>query len=133
MKSFKVLADLAASLDKMGLFSEADVIDKFIVEATGERKFTIAARGKVGVKAAVYNSLSDIQEPPAESQVKADGTLTVFPVENGQVVTAKPLFTKAYTARNIDELKAKMATDVSVAKQHYAPASYDEQFDFYPV
>lgn len=127
------LVSLANSLDEKGLMEEASMIDAIISEATGERKFDIFAKGRVGVKASVYQSLGDMDEPPPNSHVKAEVTLMVRPVENGQVVESKTVWNKQYVGRNLQEVKAKMAADVASLKQHYAPASYDEQFEFYPV
>lgn len=133
MSSLKDLSKVASVLDKMGLFAEADVIDAFIVKATDQRKYAIVTKAKVAVRAKVYNSLSDMQDPPASSQLKADGTVTVYPVENNQVMESQKLWTKAYTATNLDQLKAKISGDVAAVKAKYAPASYDESFEFYPV
>jgi hypothetical protein len=127
------LVNLANSLDEKGLMEEASMVDAIISEATGERKFDIFAKGRVGVKANVYQSLSDMDEPPPNSHVKAEVTLMVRPVENNQVMESKIVWNKQYVARNLQELKTKMAADVASLKQQYAPASYDEQFEFYPV
>ena len=133
MSSLKDLGKVASVLDKMGLFAEADIIDAFIVKATEQRKYAIVTKARVAVHAKVYNSLSDMQDPPTSSQVKADGTVTVYPVENDQVLESQKLWSRTYTAANLDQLKAKLAGDVATVKSKYAPASYNETFEFYPV
>lgn len=127
------LVRLANELDEKGLTDEASIVDAIISEAMGERKFDIFAKGKVGVKASIYQSLGDMDEPPPNSHVRADVTLMVRPVENNQVMESKTVWSKQYVARNLPELKSKIAADVASLKQHYAPASYDEQFEYYPV
>lgn len=130
---FERLAQLANELDEKGFKAEADSIDRIIAEAVNERKFDIFLKAKVGVKAQVYQSLGDMDEPPLASHVKADGVLMVRPVVNDQVDESKNLFHKNYSARNLAELKKQMAADAAALKQKYQPASYDEQIDFYPV
>lgn len=127
------LVNLANSLDEKGLTDEASMIDAIISEAMGDRKFDIFAKGRVGVKASVYQALGDMDEPPPNSHVKAEVILAVRPVENGQVMENKAVWSKQYVGRNLQEVKTKMAADVASLKQNYAPASYDEQFEFYPV
>lgn len=126
------LVVIANELDARGLKEEANLIDSLISEATDE-KFDILVKAKVGVKASVYNSLGDMDEPPVASHVKAEATVTVNPIENGQVVQSKVLFTKTVAARNLQELKAKLSTEIIMLKQQFSPARMAEQTEYYPV
>lgn len=129
------LIRLANELDEKGLQQEADMVDNLIAEAIGEpRAFDIFGKGRVAVHAAALNAWSGTPKyPPTNAQVKVDLTLVVRPVENGQVQESKIVWNKQYAAHNIPEVESKIAADVANLKQHYAPATFDLQYEFYPV
>ena len=126
------LADVADYLDQKGLTVEADAIDSLIAEAS-DRKFDIFVKGKVHVKRDVLAKLGDMQEPGDADQLKAEATLVVRPVENGQVLENSPVFTKQFAAKNLTQLKAAYAQDVAQLRVTHAPASFDEQFEYVPA
>lgn len=126
------LIALANQLDEKGLYKEASEIDALISEATEQRKFDIAVKGRVAVKENVYKALGDLDEPPAQAHVKADASVTVKTVEGNQV-TQKVVWKKDYSAKTLQELKNKMAADLTNIRSHYTPASTSESYEYYPV
>lgn len=133
MDFIEKLGKLAGKLDEEGLVAQADAVDRMLEKiALNERQFDIDLHYVVYVRADLYNKVQDPSQIPVTGHVKADGTIEVHPVQNGQVVN-QVLFTQKFTAHNLNELRSKMATVVSQLKAKFAPASADETIEYKPV